>query len=526
MELLKLSSEAVMAATEKAFAFLEANGINKKSALRIQLAAEEVLLTYKQQFGENAEFEMYLEKRMGTPRIIFRIAGASLDPFGNLDEDDRLMHNLMENMGTAPVWNYRRYYNEVTFTAGNKKKMSSVAKIIIAVILGVGLGMLVRLLPGNIPHDISELWMAPVQDAVMGFLSCLSALFILLSVTSGICGMGDISTFNRVGRKMISRLLLGLLIVTVVAAVVLPFFFPLTSGTAGQANFAALWKMIVGIVPTNIIETFATGNTMQIVFLAMFASTILLVIGPKSQQLVDIITQLSNLLQQLIQKVIAIMPVVVFVSLFRLIADGDITQLINAYKYPLFFIIACIIFFSAHVLYTSFRYRLSPVLLVKKLVPTLLITVPTASSAAALPENINTCENRLGISRQIVNVGIPLGQTIYMPSAVMTMLIGILCAAQIFNVPISLPSYLILVITAYIIAIATPPVPGAILASFALLLTQMGIPSDAMTFIIALDAIIDRVATGTYVAGLQMELIDVAKSVDLLDEQKLHAAEN
>ena len=525
MELFQLTSEEIMTATEKVSAFLREKGIDKKDALKVQFAAEEVLLTYQSKFGEDKQFELYLEKRMGTPRILIRIPGASCDPFADLNDDDRLMHNLMESMGTAPAWSHRRSYNEIVFIPGKKKSLSSLAKILIAVALGIGLGLAMRLLPGDTAHLVSETIMAPVQNAIMGFLSCLSALFILLSVTSGICSMGDVSTFNKVGRRMIYRLMLGLLVVTVCVTVALPLFFPLSGGGAGKADFSTLWQMIVNIVPTNIIETFSTGNTMQIVFIAMFVSVVLLVTGPKAQQLVDIITQLSDLLQQLIQKVIALMPLVVFVSLFRLNADGDIVKFLSAYKYPLLVLLFCVVYLVVHIAICSMRNHLSPLLLAKKLLPTLLITTSTASSAAALPENINTCENRLGIDKQIINLGIPLGQTIFMPSNVITIMVGILCAAQIFEVPISFPSYLLLAITAYIVTIATPPVPGAAMASFALVMTQMGVPSDAMTIVVALDAVVDRISTGTYVAGLQMELIDVARSVELLDDKKLHAEE-
>ena len=526
MEIFNLSPDDIATATEKSFTFLSDNEVDRKDALRLKLAAEEVLLTYQQKFGAEAKFEMYLEKRMRMPRIVLRIFGDSFDPFGSLNEEDWLMHNLMESMGTAPVWNYRRSCNEVVFTAGKKKKMSSVAKILIAIALGIGLGMLARLLPGTLAHNISETWMAPVQNAIMGLLSSLSALFIMLSVTSGICGMGDISTFNHVGRTLIFRLLLALLIDIAVAAAVLPFFFKLSAGAAGSTDFSTLWQMLINIIPTNIVETFSTGNTMQIIFLAMFSSVILLVMGHKAHPLVEIITQLSNLLQQLIQYVIELMPVVVFVSLFRLAADGDFSQLLNAYKYPLLLLLLCSAYLIIHVTLVSIRHHISPRLLIKKLMPTFAITLSTASSTAALPENLNTCENRLGIDKQIYNVGIPLGQTMYMPGIAMALLVGSLCAAQIFNVPVSLPSYLILVVTAYILSIATPPLPGSITASFALIMTQMGIPSDAMVIIVALDAIIDRIATSTYVAGLQMQLIGIAKSMDMIDDQKLHSDES
>lgn len=489
--------------------------------LRIRLAAEEVLLSYKQELGEKALLEVYFEKRLGTPRVVFRIPGASFDPFGNLSEDDRLMHNLMENMGTAPIWNYRRSCNEIVFTVEKKKKLSSLAKILIAVVLGIGLGLLSCNLPGTIAQDICANWMSPLQNAVMGLLSCLSALFILLSVTSGICGMGDVTTFNRIGRRMIFTLLIDLLIVISLASILLTVFFPLAKGSSGQANFSTVWQTIIDIIPTNIIETFAAGNTIQIVFLAIFSSVILLVMGPKAQLLVNMISQLSDLLQRLIQGVIGFIPIVVFTSLFCVNAEGDIKQLFSAYKYPLILLAFCIVFLLIKVTLFSIKYRISPFILVKKLLPAMLIALSTASSTAALPENINTCEKRLGIDKQVVNLGIVLGQTLYMPSAAITYMCGCLCATQIFDVPITLSSYIIFVFTVYFLSIATPPIPGSAMAVYSLLLTQMGIPAGAMAFLIALDPIADRISTATFTAGLQIELVDISNSLDMLDKEKL-----
>ena len=525
MESFKLSAQGIMTATEKIFDFFSENGIDRKEAIRIKFAAEELLLSYQDEFGEKATLELYLERRFGKPRAVFRIPGASFDPFGNLTDDDRVMHNLMENMGTVPVWSYRRSSNEIVFSVGKKKKLSSLAKVLIAVGLGILLGLLTRFLPEGVAHEICVKWIDPVRNAVMGLLSCLSALFILLSITSGICSMGDVSTFNRVGRKMIFSLLIGLLIASVIAAVGFAFIYPPSRGSGAKADLSSIWQMLIDIVPTNIIETFSTGNTMQIVFLAMISSVILLVMGPKAQQLVDLISQLSDLVQQLIQSVITFMPLVVFTSLFSIMADGDIAQLFSAYKYPLFMFVGCGILLLVKLPLTAIRHHMSPVLLAKKLLPTFLITASTASSAAALPENLNTCENRLGIDRQVINVGIPLGQTLYMPSIVINLLAGCLCASRIYDVPITLSTYIIFVFTAYVIAIATPPLPGSDMAAFTLVLTQLGIPSGAMAFIIALNPIVDRIGTSTYVAGLQMELLDISASLDLLDEEKLHAKE-
>ncbi len=524
MESLRLSAEEIMTAVNITGDFFADSYVESKDVLRIKLATEEILIAFQQELGEKALLELYLEKRFGTPRVVFRIPGASFDPFGNLNDDDRLMHNLMENMGTVPVWNYRHSCNEIVFTIEKKKKLPVLVKILIAVVLGIGLGLLARfILPETITHDICTKWMTPVQNAVMGLLSCLSALFIMLSVTGSIYSMGDITTFNRIGRRLIFTLLINLLIVIVLAAVFLLFFFPLTKGSAGKTDLSVLWQMLIDIVPTNIIESFSTGNTIQIVFLSIVSSVTLLIMGPKAQQLADVITQLTDLLQRLIQGVTVFMPLVVFTSLFSVNADGDIKQFFSAYKYPLFLLILCILFLLVKVSITSIKYHISPRILVKKLLPTMLIAFSTSSSSAALPENMNTCENRLGIDRKVVNIGIALGQTIYMPSTAFTFMCGCLCATQIFNVSVTLPTYLILVFTVYVLAVATPPIPGSAIAVFSLLMTQMGIPSTALAFLIALDPITDRISTCTFIAGLQMELVGISDSLNMLNKENFRA---
>lgn len=525
METYRLSSENITIIEDKIHDYLIEKGIDNKEAIRMQFAAEEILLAYQKELGEKAMVEFFLEQRIGASRIILRIPGASFDPFGNISEDDRLMHNLMKDLGSAPVWNYRHSCNEIFFMIGKKKKMSSLSKILIAVAFGIGLGVLMRLFSPDLAINISEKWMAPVQNAIMGLLSTLSALFILLSVTTGICSMGDVSSFNRIGKKLIFSLLLGLMIVTILCAVVLPFLFPLAKGEAEATDISVLWQMIVDIIPTNIIETFSTGNTIQIIFLSIISSLVLLIMGPNAQELIDIIGQLSELVQHLIHYVIELMPIMVFVSMFRMNANGNVNQLLYAYKYPLFVFLLCFVYLVARFFLTVIKYKIPPSVLLKKLTLTFFIALVTSSSSAALQENIKCCEKKLGIDRKVINVGIPLGQTIYMPSVVYILMVACLVFSQIFNVPVTFPSYCILTFSAFIVTIATPPVPGALLATFTLMLSQLGIPYEAMSIIIALDAIIDRIGTCTYITGLQLKLIDIANDLNMLDKEILLKAE-
>ena len=53
--------------------------------------------------------------------------------------------------------------------------------------------------------------------------------------------------------------------------------------------------------------------------------------------------------------------------------------------------------------------------LIKKLLPTFLIALSTASSSAAFGTNIESCK-ALGIDKKLINFGVSIGQIIFMPS--------------------------------------------------------------------------------------------------------------
>ena len=65
---------------------------------------------------------------------------------------------------------------------------------------------------------------------------------------------------------------------------------------------------------------------------------------------------------------------------------------------------------AAYLLLVCIRKRVALPVFVKKVAPTFLIGLSTASSAAAYSTNVECCEKQLGIDRQIINFGIPLGQ--------------------------------------------------------------------------------------------------------------------
>ena len=95
--------------------------------------------------------------------------------------------------------------------------------------------------------------------------------------------------------------------------------------------------------------------------------------------------------------------------------------------------------------------------------------------------------------------------------------------AEIFDVAVT-PMWLVtLFVIAFVLAVAAPPVPGGALVCYTILMTQLGIPDDAVSIAIALNVILDFITTAANIFCLQLELTDLSGSLDMLDTEKLQS---
>ena len=173
------------------------------------------------------------------------------------------------------------------------------------------------------------------------------------------------------------------------------------------------------------------------------------------------------------------------------------------------------------VLWISLRKKISPILLTKKALPTFLIALTTASSAAAFSTNVKDANKKLGIDKNLVDFGIPLGQVLFKMSEFAMFIPIVLTFAENYRIAIT-PVWLILAyITVWLISFAVPPVAGGAIMGFTVVFTQLGIPMEAMGIAIALNAITDFPLTAMNVTGWQLTMIDVADSLGRLDKETL-----
>ena len=520
MDTLFLTNTDIDRISEQVTDFLTKDGSDTRNIMRTRLMIEEVLINYQMEFGEDTALTLKRTYQLFRDTLALTIEGRSYDPFSATEEQE-ILHRLLADIGIAPTWYYKNGKNIIAIQTQRKRKISDLGWIFIALLLGFGLGFLSRLLPDTLVHTMAEDILAPLSNTMMSFLSAMAILLIFFSVITGICGMGDMSTFQRIGKKMIGKLMLSLAFFTLIVFAVLTPFFPIVKeGTAGFDG-KELYVMLLDIVPDSVIAPFATGNTMQVIFLAICIGIVMLVLNLKVSGVLSLFTQLTDLTQRIVMGIIKLLPVVVFISVFQLVALRQLSAISAVYRYPLLLLLADGVLLLVALLRVSLTKKVSPLLLIKKLLPTGAITISTASSVAAFTSNVETCRKELGIRKDLVDVGIPLGQVIFMPGGVADIICTTLCMAYIYETPITLSRLVTLAIITFILTIAAPPLPGSAISCYMLTMAQLGIPAEAIAIPLALNALIDRMTTPANVALLQLEMVQVAGSLDLLDREAL-----
>ncbi len=491
--------------------------IDEKEIKSIRLSAEECLIEYGKKFGEDAAVTLVCEKHLFSYRISLCVFCASFNPLPEDDDEFMLMKKLTESLSYLPSWTYDGKMNIISFSCKPHRRIPEFLYYVIAVSAAIVFGCIARATAPELFEDICKSYLTPVSNALIGFLSSLALLMLICSIIAGIGIMGNLRTLKKIGLRMILRFIAILFCCLIFVTALSLLFFPLHGGNDGAFDAKALWNLIVDIIPLNIFAALGDGNVLQVIFISVFFGIALLSVSGKVKNLSALTQQINLTVNKMLCFAVKSMPVVVFISIFGIAVYGNLPKLSDIYKYLLIMLICCFAMTAFSVLRVCVGKQISPALLIKKLLPALSVAFFTASSAAAYTSNVDICENKLGIDKSIVKLGIPIGSIVFKPCTIFQPLCGCLCFASLYGIDISLSKLITLMITVMLLAVAQPPTPGILISCFTLLFGQIGVPLEALSLIIALECILDRIGTFTNVLSLQTELIEFSASSEKLD---------
>jgi len=294
-------------------------------------------------------------------------------------------------------------------------------------------------------------------------------------------------------------------LVAAVVAVIASFVFPTeltlelpeVSGNPPGGVVEILRNLLLSAV-TNPVNALMEGNFIAILAWAVGLGLMLRQGRDATRQVVN---DLSDAISGIVRAVIRFAPLGIFGLVANTLADAGISALLE-YGRLLGVIVGCMLFVAlvTNPLIVFLHTRQNPYPLVFACLRGSAITAFfTRSSAANIPVNLNLCD-RLGLDPDTYAISIPLGATINMAGAAITISVITLAAAHTLGIPVDFPTALLLCVVSSIAACGVSGVAGGSLLLIPLATSLFGISTEVAMQVVAIGFVISVVQDSTETA--------------------------
>ncbi|MDD0973907.1 serine/threonine transporter SstT [Pseudomonas fontis] len=362
-------------------------------------------------------------------------------------------------------------------------RTSLVLQILIGLVAGIALALI-----------------APQAAASLGFVGTLfvSALKAVAPILVFILVMASIAN-HKIGQQTHIRPILVLYLfgtfaaaaVAVGASIAFPSTLVLVTHDAPMSAPGGIGEVLQGLalsVVDNPVKALMNGNFIGILAWAIGLGVAIRHAGPTTRTVLE---DLSNGVTVIVRVVIRFAPLGIFGLVASTLAQSGLSALLG-YLHLLFVLIGCMLFVALvmNPLIVFWKIRRNPFPLTLMCLRESGITAFfTRSSAANIPVNMALSE-KLGLHEDTYSVSIPLGATINMAGAAITITVLTLAAVHTLGIAVDVPTAILLSLVAAVCACGASGVAGGSLLLIPLACSLFGIPSEIAMQVVAVGFII------------------------------------
>jgi aerobic C4-dicarboxylate transport protein len=377
--------------------------------------------------------------------------------------------------------------------------------------------------------------MKPLGDAFIRLITMIITLIIFCTVVSGIAGMENLKKVGRVGGmallyfEVVSTiaLLIGLLVGNVVKpgsgfnVNIATLDAKAVADYAGQAKTQSVTDFLMHIIPTTVVDAFAKGDILEVVFIALLFGFALSAVGTRARPLVDLVNSFTQVIFEVTRLLMKFAPVGAFgamaytVGKFGLASLGPLAKLIGTFWLTsTLFVVIVLGTIAWAASFSIFRF-------LAYIKEEILLVLAVSSSEVAIPTLMAKLE-RLGCSKSLVGLVVPTGFTFNTDGTSLYMTMAALFVAQATNTHLTLTQQLTILAVAVLTSKGASGVQGAsFIALVATLSVIPTIPVAGMALILGIDRFLSMFRALVNMIGNGVATLVLARWEGELDSETL-----
>lgn len=377
-------------------------------------------------------------------------------------------------------------------------------------------------------------------EIFLRLLKMMVVPLVIVSVMSGVLGMGDIRKLGRPGiaacvyflSTTVMAVVLGLILVNVIK----PGIGTLNRDQAESMAFTEeqlherledqekgealeegsagiLRKLVLLLFTDNLFKSMVDGQLLPLIVFSIVFAGMLTTMGERVDTIKTIISQANHAILAFVLLLMKVAPLGIFCLVAGRFGKEMLNetflhtlQLVSKYSFTVLLGLA-IHTFGTLPLILWVRTRRNPYKFMWAMSQSLLTAFSTSSSSATLPVTLECVTDRGNVSRKSADFVVPLGATINMDGTALYEAVAALFIAQFLwtaglrEDPLSLSQQAVVAVTATLAAIGAAGIPEAGLVTMLIVLDAVGLPIKYQAVIIPVDWLLDRFRTVTNVWG-------------------------
>ncbi|MEP4534972.1 MAG: dicarboxylate/amino acid:cation symporter [Cyclobacteriaceae bacterium] len=368
-------------------------------------------------------------------------------------------------------------------------KISFASRVLIWMFLGSVLGLIFR---------DQILFVKPIGEIFLQLLIMAAIPLVFFNLLSGLTAIGTVQSFGKIGLKVIVYYFFSTAMAITVGIGIMSW----TEAGVGMqmkgdvpddiGQMPDIGSLLMGMVPTNIVRSFAEGNLIQIVVFAILLGVVVLNLpSGKKEWFQDGFERIAELMRKLVELILKASPLGLGALMAATFAEygsgivGSLTMFIGSVYLGQFIMVVF------YVIILKFIGRISPVWFFKQTSALYATTVATCSSLASLAVSLDIAEEKLKLPKKIFSFTLPLGAQFNKDGTSIMLSAILIFTAQAVGLEFSIGQMVQIVIVGLLISEGSTGIPGGGLVVAMLFAQAFNLPLEIVAIVGGIYRLID-----------------------------------